>query len=161
MLQTISNLYTKQNSKWIKDLDKSFAPIVLNKWLLMNDRLLPYTLYLDKFSFVLEDKHWLALAWATLPKTSQAPFVKYIKKVEEDDIIYDSIFIKIRRILDIGDNDFQAIKHIIKKIIDDDKEKWFRVLGMKEDVWVQHGLSYNMSTGEIRQGKSGLELFGL
>lgn len=160
MFNIINNIYTMKDSKWINELDDNeIQPVILNKFLSMNNQILPYVRFLDKYTYYLTPKSWLALAWSIIPKYSTPPFCKYIKKID-DDILYDEVWKKIKYVLDLGDNDFESIKYKLVDIINKDKIYWFKVFGFNKQIWEKHNLVYDMSS-EIKQGKSGLELFGI
>lgn len=161
MFQIINNIYTKHNSEWINNLeDSEIQPIVINKWLMFNTRILPYTRYLDRYVFSLKPKHWLLLAWSIIPK-QKPPFVKYIKKLEKDDDIYENIWEKVRNILELSNNDFESSKKYLLIEFNKNKPKWFKLLGMNKEMFDKHNIPYNMNEGEVKGNKSGLELFGL
>ena len=161
MFNVIKNIYTQRNSLWIEQLDVIPSPVIINKFLSMNDRILNYVKYLNQYTYNLTPKHFLYLAWATIPKYSQAPYCKYIKSNKEDDL-YLPIWKKIRKVLEMSDNDFNFCRPILLKEINSNKKEWFTKLGMNKDFWTKHSVNYEeMKTGEKREGKGGLELFGL
>jgi len=161
MFNIISNIYTKRNSKWIDEIDNNIAPVLILKWLSMNDKIITHVNYLNKYVYWLEPKHFLSLAWAIIPKYSKAPFIKYMKKQEEENL-YEELFIKIRKVLEMSDNDFKYCHPYLLKEIENNKKKWFNKFGMDKKFWATHGMdSKQEMKSEKREGKGGLELFGL
>jgi hypothetical protein len=156
----INNIYTNRTNDWIKDIDSNdISPLIINKFLSMNDNISNYTRYLDKYTFNLNNKHWLYLAWAIIPKYTKVPFNKYLKKLNIEDE-YIEIIQKIRKVLEMSDNDYNECKINIINEIQKDKSTWFKVCGMNKDYYKKHNVVYNMSEGEKKGNKVGLELFG-
>ena len=90
----INNLYTNRSCDWIKNINESeVAPFVIQRYLVMNDRIRVQTRWLDKYVFWLSPKMYLSLAWTIIPKTEKAPFVKFIKQKKENEE-YDFILTK-------------------------------------------------------------------
>ena len=162
MIETLKSLYREPRSNWIQDLEDGDIPTFpLNNMICMRNELMQIGRYLDKYVFVLTNKQWLHLAWAVLPKKEMG-WTEYYKKEKEEHDIYEPLYLRVRKIFDMSDNDFAACKHIIKRVIDEDKLSWFKRMGLPEEVWKQHGLAYNqIREGEVKGGKSGLELFGI
>jgi len=99
---------TKINGNWINTIENNeIQPFVIQRWLAMDDGLRKHVRWLDKYIFSLQNnsKMYLSLAWSVLPKVSKPPFVKYIKKVEED-VEYDFILSKVKKQYNLSDNDY-------------------------------------------------------
>jgi len=97
-----------------------------------------------------------------LPKYQKAPFVKYIKSVDDEDE-YGFILRKIRRQLNLSDNDYKHCKLYILKLIKENMISIFRAYGVEKKYWKQFKLDFNL----IKEGKkqnvpqSGLSAWGL
>ena len=156
----INCIYTKQDSTWIDALDEYPSPVVLNKFLGMNDNISAYAKFLDRFVYWLDARHWIALAWSVVPKYSKAPFVKFIKKSDEVEML-EPLLAKVRNVLELGDSDYLCCKDLIVSEVLKDKKKWFSALGMGKEFVEKFGLNYSDLGGEIKTGKSGLELWDL
>jgi len=142
IITLLSNLYTNRKSDWIMTLeDTEIQPFVIQRWLAMNDSIRVQTRWLDKYTFHLPPKMYLSLAWSILPKTPKAPFVKYIKQVADENE-YDFIIPKIRKHLQLADNDYNAMKGRIIEAIEKDKVSWFREYGVPKKYWKQHYLNF-------------------
>jgi len=165
IFQILSALYTQTNAKWMKDVNPAdVSPMILNRWIAMNDGVRKYARWLDKYVYVLPPKMFLSLAWSILPKMNKAPFVKYIKQIKDDDEFY-FIFEKVRKQYEISDNDFETIKPFLVKAIRKDMPSWFAYYGLKKSHWTKYHLDYNLLK-EFRhtEGKpeaKGLEAWGL
>ena len=162
LFKIINNLYTVRNNHWIKNLEnKDIQPLIINRFLNMNSKVNMYTSYLDRYTYNLSVKHWLLLAWSIIPKYSKTPFIPYVKKLDLIDD-YDDLWFKIKKYFKAGDNDMIHIKKYLLPLIQSDQDKWFTMFGMNKDFWLKHNVNYdNIRSSGIREGKSGLELFGL
>ncbi len=139
----INHLYTNRNGKWITELnDTDIQPFVIQKWLCMNDRIRTQTRWLDKYVFVLSPKMYLSLAWSVIPKTDKAPFVKYIKKLEEEEE-YDFILSRIRKQFKLSDNDYKVAKPRLISAIKLDMVNWFSYYGIEKRFWKKYMLNFN------------------
>lgn len=165
IFQILGALYTKTNSKWMKDVhDSEISPLILNRWIAMNDGVRKYAHWLDKYVFALSPKMFLSLAWSVLPKVNKAPFVKYIKQINEDDEFY-FIFDKVRRQFEMSDNDFDAVKPFLVNAIKKDMPSWFAYYGAKKSQWQKYHLDYNLlkeyKHEEGKKASTGLEAWGI
>ena len=158
----LKNIYTSRNSKWIKDLeDSEISPLIINRFLSMNNKIISQCDFLNRYTFRLKPRSFLYLAWATIPKYERAPFCPNIKKNKEEDN-YEELWIKIRKVLEMGDNDFACSKQRLLETIEKDKDKWFKMFGMNKKFWDKHGTNFSNIRDEVeRKGPSGLEMFGL
>ena len=144
IFKILSNLYTNKSSKWIKEVnDSDVQPFVIQRWLCMNTTIRSATRWLDKYVFYLSPKMYLSLAWSVIPKSNKAPFIKYIKK-EEDDAEFNFIIPKIRQHLNLSDNDWNANKTRVIQMIKDDTPKWFSFYGVPKKYWVKYKQDYNL-----------------
>jgi len=140
----LSNLYTNKQSDWISNIeDTDIQPFVIQKWLSMNDRIRVQTRWLDKYVFVLTPKMYLSLAWSIIPKSEKAPFVKYIKKKDES-VEYDFIFNRIRKHMELSDNDFIAIKDRLFIHMKNNLAKWFAYYGIEKKYWKKYSLNFDL-----------------
>lgn len=162
LFEILKNIYCNRNSKWIKDIpNEDISPLIINRFLAMNDKVIKYVSYLNKFTFRLNSKTWLYLCWSIIPKQNQMPFVKFLKVNKTEDI-YNPIWKKIRKVLELSDNDFKYCKPYLLSEIEKDKKTWFKKFGMDEKFWNIHGIDFNgIKEGGVVEGKGGLELFGL
>jgi len=159
LFQTVACIYTKKDTVWVDSVDSSLSPVVINKFLGMNVKVLKFARWLDKYVYFLSLKSYLLLAWSVIPKQTKPPFVKFLKP-KEDDEVYAKIIGRVRDRLELGDNDFIACKRFLLKSIEDDKVGWFKLCGLDKNDWKDAGLDYNlMKDGGVRKGKSGLDLF--
>ena len=155
----IKNIYTRRDSVWINDIDTTIQPYTINMFLSMFDGVKHLTSFLDKYVYMLDAKHWIALAWSIMPKYQSAPFVPYIKKQELEEE-YGEILKKIKKRLELSENDYDCCKQFFIEEIKKDKNKWFKMLGMNKQDCEKYDVAYG-STEEKRIGKSGLELWGM
>jgi len=143
IFKILGNLYTNKESEWILELDDSdIQPYLIQRWLAMNDRIRKYTRWLDKYVFSLSPKQYLSLAWSVIPKQPKAPFIKYIKKIEEKND-YEFITDKIRKHFQMSDNDFRAVKDNLINEIKKDPEPWFAFYGIEKKYWRKFGLNFD------------------
>ena len=110
IFKILNNIYTNKSSKWILELDdKAIQPYVIQRWLCMNKAIDRQTRWLDKYVFIVGPKKYLSLAWSCIPKSSKAPFVKYIKKEQKEEK-YKFITDKIKDYYKMAHNDYRAIE---------------------------------------------------
>lgn len=140
----IHNLYTNRSCKWIKDIDEAAVqPYVIQRWLCMNDMIRVQTRWLDKYVFVLSPKQYLSLAWSILPKTANAPRVKYIKQLKDVEE-FEFIFERIRKHMKLSDNDFNANRDRILELIKNDMVSWFSFYGVPKKYWKKYQLDFRL-----------------
>jgi len=158
----LKNLFCNERIDWISEIeDNQIQPFVIQKWLSMSSKTIQYAKWLDKYTFHLPPKMYLMLAWSIIPKQTKPPFIRYIKKKDEDDSMYE-VWLKIRKALELSDNDFKYSEKRLRKYIEENKIDVFRSLGISKKVWRKHKLDFKeISVGEKRRGKSGLELWGM
>lgn len=161
IFKILENIYTNSNSCWIEELeDSEIQPFLINNWLSMNNQNINICKYLDKYTFSLPIKKWLHLAWAVVPKRGSAPFVKYIKKKDEDES-YPELMQKVKTFLGILGNDLDEFNKRVRPVVEQDLSKYMRFFGMEKKLWKKYGLDYNdMKVEDIkREIKKGLDLW--
>ena len=164
IIDIIKNLYTNKKCDWIVDLeDKDIQPYVIQRWLAMNDYLRVQTRWLDKYVFYLTPKMYLSLAWSIMPKLQKPPFIKYIKKVQEEEE-FDFILSRVRKHFDLSDNDYNSMKSRIIKEIKKDMVNWFSFYGIPKKYWKQYYINFNQIKEfevKIDNSQKGLDAWGL
>lgn len=144
IFQIINKLYTDKSSKWIIELEDSMiSPFVIQKFLCMNDRIRKQTRWLDKYVFYLSPKMYLSLAWSIIPKMDRPPYVKFIKGDKEEEEL-DFLIVKIRKHLQLGDNDYNSVKHLLLKSIKDNMTEWFTFYGVEKQYWKKYKLDFDL-----------------
>jgi len=159
----LKNLYTEKQTNWLLDIeDNDIQPFLIQRWLCMNDAIRVQTRWLDKYVFALPPKMYLSLAWSVLPKFQKTPYVKYIKKIEEEEE-FDFILSQIRKQFKLSDNDYNSVKDRLLKGIKEDMPMWFSYYGIPKRYWKKYHLNFNLIKEYGRKGKEqkGLEAFGL
>jgi len=156
----LNNLYTNKKSDWIKSIqDSTIEPMIIQRFLLMNDRLLSQTRWLDKYVFILPKKMYLSLAWSIIPKVNSAPFVKYIKKIDQEDE-FDFIISRIRKQYMLSDNDYKHLKKYIMKDLTDNMIDWFKYYGIEKKYWKKYSLKFKLMSENTDKQKRQTGLFG-
>jgi hypothetical protein len=160
IFELMKNIYCNKNYHWINDINEfEISPIIVHKWLSQNPKMLQYIRPIDKYVFHLEPKHYLLLLWALIPKQSSPPFIKFVKKLDGD-IDIEELILRIRKHLELSDNDFEHSKKYIYEDINKNKIKYFKMFGLDKKSWEKAGLDFKeMKSGETRVGKKGLEMF--
>ena len=143
IFQLIPKLYTVKNLKWVELLEDIPHPVVLNKWLSMNEKIQNEVRYLDKFVFNLKTKQFLLLAWSIIPKQKCAPYCKYIKSNKEIEEEYNFLIIKIRKYLEISDHDWENVSSYFLKDIEKNKIQYFKEFGINKKLWKKFKLDYS------------------
>ena len=163
----LKHLYTNKTLDWIDDInDNEIQAFVIQKWLVMNDKIRVQVRWLDKYVFVLQNhpKMYLTLAWTIIPKEEKTPFNKYIKQ-EKDVNEFDFIINKIRKQYLLSDNDMFYLKDIIINSIKEDMIMWFSYYGVEKKYWSKYRLNYKKlkEYGAKREDKlqKGLSAWGL
>jgi hypothetical protein len=162
IFKILSKLQKEKTSDWIDNIEKEdIVPFMIVKWLSMNHRFIPYANILNK-SLHLEPKQFLLYAWSIIPKSESAIRLTYIKKQEDEDVVENVVYNKIRKVLQLSDNDWQKSKKYFIKDVKDNKVEYFKSFGIEKKNWKKAGLDFeDIKVGEIREGKKGLELFGI
>lgn len=163
-LTILKNLYTNKHCDWIKTIDDSLIqPYVIQRWLVMNDRIRTQTRWLDKYVFGLPPKMYLSLAWSIIPKTPKMPFVKYIKKLQDEEE-FNFILPLIRKQFKLADNDFNSVKYNLIKAIKDDMVNWFCYYGIQKRYWHKYKIDFRLikDYGDKKvDAQKGLDAWGL
>lgn len=149
MPDIIQNLYTNLHSNWITDIDENeeqIQPYIIQKWLVMNDKLRVQVRWLDKYVFTLPPKMYLSLAWSIMPKVGKVPFTPYIKAIEDTED-FDFILNKIRQHYQMSDNDFKANKSRLIKAIRNDMASWFSFYGVEKEHWKKYNVRFDLIKG--------------
>ena len=143
IFKILNNLYTNRKSDWMVNLDDSdIQPVIIQKWLSMNDRIRVQTRFLDKYTFNLKPKKYLSLAWSVLPKSDKVPFSKYIKQLDSEED-FDFILKKVRKHFKLSDRDYESNKQYILNAIRDDMINWFSFYGVEKQYWKRYQVSFN------------------
>ena len=164
IFSVLKHLYTDRSANWIKEIDETqVQPFLVQRWLVMNDKIRVQTRWLDKYVFVLSPKMYLSLAWSIIPKAAKAPFIKYIKKQDEEEE-FDFILSRIRKHMKLSDNDFNANKSRIIEAIKNDMVNWFSYYGVPKKYWKKYYLDFRQikEFGKKEDNsQKGLGAFGL
>lgn len=164
IFEVLNNLYVNKSTAWINELeDNEIEPFVIQKFLSMNDSIRTQVRWLDKYVFPLPPRMWLSLAWSVLPKYPKMPFVRYIKKVE-DEQTYDFILKEVRKQYQLSDNDYKHNKGRILEAIKKDMVSWFTYYGIPKKYWKEHQLDFSLiKLHEKKDTKpvKGLEVWGI
>ena len=161
IFEILNNIYTNPRSKWIDELeDSEVVPFLINNWLSMNNQNVAICKYLDRYTFVLPVKKWLHLVWVTVPKRESVPFVKYIKKVDEDES-YPELMQKVKTFLGVSGNDLEEFNKRVRPVVEQDLSKYMKFFGMEKKFWKSYGLDYNdMKVEDFKRDvKKGLDLW--
>ena len=143
IFEILKNLYTNPKPGWILELDENeIVPFLIQRWLAMNDSVRAQSRWLDKYVFVLPPKQYLSLAWSILPKNKKTPFVKYIKQAKDEEE-FDFILTKVRKHMNLSDNDYNANKERILKAIKNDMINWFSFYGIPKKYWKKYYVNFN------------------
>ena len=142
----IKNLYTNPSSSWINELDESnIQPVVIQRFLVLDNKTLPKIRILNKFVFTLPAKMYLSAVWSVLffngKKLSKTPFLSYPKRKESKDRYY-FIFDKLKDEFKLADKDFEVNKKFINDAIESNKVKWFSYYGVKKQHWFNHNIDF-------------------
>ena len=143
VIQIVENLYVNKKTDWIVEMeDTDIQPFIIQNFLAMNDSIRVQTRWLDKYVFSLTPKMYLSLAWSVIPKFQKQPFVRYIKK-KNDEEEFAFILNKIRQQFKLSDNDYNAMKSRLIKEIKKDMPGWFKYYGIEKKYWKTYYLDYN------------------
>jgi len=154
----LGSIYTSKNSLWINEVE-GISSVVVHKFIGMNKNMLKYARWLDKYVYNISIKSYLLLAWSIIPKVNKAPFVKY-RKAKVDSEEWEEVFVKVKKFLCLGDNDFECSKKRLLEVFEKDKIGWFKKLGMSKKVWKKHSLDFEeMRVAKQISGPKGLDLF--
>lgn len=144
----LKNLFTSKTSEWILDLDdKDINPVIIQRFLVLNNHSMKKSRILNKFVYTLSPKQYLAAAWSILffqgKKLNKSPFIKYPKKVD-DKKKYSFIHEKIKRQFDMSDRDLDIMIPYINAEIEKDKPKWFSYYGVDAHTWKMHDIDIDL-----------------
>lgn len=158
--EIIANLFTQKRNNWINELDdKDIVPVIIQKNLSMSSRTVKYAEILNRFTYSLPPKMYLGLAWSIIQKQSKAPFIRYIKSSKDDEEQYSEILIKVKKLLNLSDNDWKYEKKYYLQYLKDNEVEIFQKLGLDKKVWKKYGVDYSQNKQGKREGKKGLDLF--
>lgn len=169
LFSILNNLYTNNSSKWIIDIEENdeegnfINPFIIQEWLCLNDSIRTQARFLDKYTFSLNLKMYLSLAWSIIPKSQKAPFVKWIPKIDSEEE-WGFILDKVRKHLVLSDNDYKSLKPYLLKYIKSDMVTWFSAYGINKRQWKKHNLDFSKikDYGEKRIiPQKGLAMWGL
>jgi hypothetical protein len=142
----LSHVYTNKHSQWIDLLDdddiNSTVVYTLSRFFICNDEIRIQARFLDKYTYNIPPKMWLSLAWSIIPKYNKAPFVKYIKSLDDEDE-WGFILNKIRRYYEMSDNDFKHTRMFLINNIKKDMYSYFCAWGIEKSYWKKYGLDYS------------------
>jgi len=160
IFKLIPKLFTTNNLDWLKNVpENTLSAVMVHKWIAMLPNVGQYSRWLDSYAFEIPAKHFTALAWSILPKSHKAPFGRYIKKVEDEEAM-QIIIDKIRKQLELSDNDYTENKKYILKYIADNKLQLFKDFGIAKKHWKKHDLDFKeMKSGGKQEGKKGLDMW--
>jgi len=150
IFQILSNLYTNPKADWIIELNsEDIKPYLIQRWLVMNDKVRGYARWLDKYVFPLQNhpKMYLSLAWSIIAdvdgkKFKKTPFIKYIKKAEEE-TEFDFILMKVRKHFKMSDNDYRHNRNRILVAIRNDMSSWFSFYGIEKRYWKKYCINFD------------------
>jgi len=163
LMKIMSKLQKASNSNWINEIEETdIVPFMITRYLSMSYLFMPYANLLNQ-SLHLPPKQFLLYAWSIVPKKEKAIRLNYIKKFVEENVVEDVIFNKIKKILDIGENDWKHEKKYFERDLAANKTEYFKMFGVEKKYWGKAQLNFEDIKGEEGEikGKSGLELFGL
>lgn len=161
MFKILSYIQKKPNVEWINDIEvEDINPFMIMKYFSMHIKFIPYANKLNQ-SLFLSSKQFLLYAWSIVPKNDNAVRISYIKKSEDEDIVESVIYSKIRKSLDLSDNDWKYSKKYFEKDVNENKVEYFKMFGIEKKLWKKAGLDFEQMRGQERKGKTGLEVFGI
>ena len=139
IFEIIKHLFTEKKSSWILDIDdKDINPVIVQRFLMLNNMSMKKSRILNKFVYTLSPKQYLSAAWSILffngKKLNKAPFIKYPKKVDNKEK-YHFIHSKIKRQYQMSDTDLEIVKPFIDAEIEKDKPLWFSYYGIEAKEW--------------------------
>jgi len=143
----LKQLYTNKTCQWINEVeDSDIQPFLINRWLAMNEVMYKEIRFLDKYVFTLPPKMFLSMAWSVIRKQPRTPYVKYIKKSEEEEE-FGFILKRIRKQFEMSTNDYEANKQRLIEMIKQDMVLWFKYYGTEKKYWKQYQLDINLLKG--------------
>lgn len=163
VFKIVENLYINNHTDWIINLEEiDIEPLVILKFLAMDDGLRVQTRWLDKYTFSLPPKMFLSLAWSILPKVMKKPYIQYTKKVTEEEE-FKFILDRIRKHFNLSDNDFNTNKDRLVKYIKNDMVNWFSFYGIPKKYWKEYYLDFDLikQYGVVKQNVNNLSSWGI
>lgn len=148
IFETVTAIYTSPNVKFVKYMNNNFNSYqihrILSKYLAYKGKTITLT-KLSKIIFYLTTKEYCAYAWSLIqPKLSRTPYIpKEVKNTDETK--YDFLLDKIKKRLEIGENDWKYCKSYF---IDDVKKNTMDYLifyGCEKKDWKALGLEFEDS----------------
>ncbi len=155
IFEILNKLYTSNDCKWISDIsDSLISPVVIQRFLSMDVRLLQQVGWLDKYVYSVKLKTYLALAWSVIPKGAR-PYTKYIKenKLEGE---YNELLEKLKHLTKMSDNDYNYNKKYILYYIKRDTIDWFIKLGMDKNIWKKYNIKYENKKKDVKNNSLNL-----
>jgi len=165
----LDHLYTDTHCQWIDEIEeidengKPINPFIIQEWLCLNDSIRTQVRFLDRYTYNLDIQMYLSLAWSIIPKAQKTPRVKWIPKVDSDEE-WGFILSKIRKHLNLSDNDYKSLKIFLLKEIKKDMINWFSAYGIERKYYKLYNLNFDKvkEYGPVRViAQKGLNQWGL
>ena len=158
LFRVVDAIFTSTNNEFVKLVDNtvnSFAVFrILSKYLMRKQKgkLLKQ---LSEKLFYLNDKQWCFFAWSIMPKFSNTPFVK-LEKYEEQPSKYDFLLEKIKKRLEIGENDWKHCRDYFIYDIKNNEVDYLVFYGCSKQEWKLLGQDYEqqrkINVVEVKEG---------
>ena len=159
IFKILSCLYTTRDLQWLQEVEENdTSPFLVQRWLCHDDRIAVQTRWLDKYVFDLTLHQYLSLAWSIIPKSSKAPYIKYIS-INKDEEEFSFLFKRIRKHFELSDNDFRAVKQDLIRDIAKNKVDWFKFYGIEKKYWTQHHLNFDEMGTAKKEKYKGLDTY--
>lgn len=136
IFEILNNIYTNTESKWIIDIEeKDIKPFLIQRWLIMNERIKVQVRWADKFVFTINPKKYLSIIWSIIPKEKKMPFIRYIKKEDNKNRYQDILLHKIQKYFNFSDNDWRYNKNRIIASIDKYTREYFKFFAVEKSYY--------------------------
>lgn len=140
----LNNVYTNPKGDWILELeDSDIAPMIIQRWIVMNDKMAAQARFMDLYTFNLPPRMYLSMLWSITPKSQRPPFVKYIKRKETKADEFEFLLIKIQRQFQLSDRDLERQKSLLMRDIQENMTEYFVYYGIEKKTWEKFGLNYD------------------
>jgi len=155
LFEIFNFVHTRKDLNWITEIPESdIKPYLLQRVLIMHDDFRVHARFLDKYVFTLSPRMFLSLMWSILPKKNKPPYAKYIK-LARDNIEYGTLLPRVRKYLELSDNDWRCCESRIIKDINQHTEQWFKFFGVEKVQWKKYGKNFDKAHGLEQQSDLG------
>jgi len=134
-------IFESKDLKWLDSIN-DIDCIKLQQMLILNEEISLRIRWLDKFIFKCSTKQFLSLLWSCIPKDLNYKNINYNINKNTEFNKFDFILNKIKEYYNFSDYEFNYHKNRLIKLIDENKEEWFKFFAVEKHHWEYYRIDY-------------------